>query len=116
MKKLALTIALSALASTAYAGGAKTSILHCGCNIDGTDMVYKEISVSKKSKGHRNHVATSTDACVSGYDVENNPLYTDFVRTGDDCTLAGELTGLIACSAFDTPPAADDSCGAQLVQ
>ena len=116
MKKLILTIATATLASTAYAGPGKTAILHCGCTEDGDAMVYEEISVSSKSKGHRNHVATSTDACVSGYDLDDNPIYTDFVRTGDDCTLDGELNGLSDCADFDLPPVEGDVCGAELVQ
>jgi len=115
MRKLALTIAISALASTAYAGGGKTSILHCGCTEAGDAMVYEEISVSKKSKGHKNHVASSADACFVGY--ENDlPLYQDFIRLGDDCSLTGNLDGLSACNTFDTPPEAGDNCGAVPIQ
>jgi hypothetical protein len=115
MKKLILTLAISAMATTAYAGGGKTSILHCGCTEAGDAMVYEEISVSKKSKGHKNHVATSADACFVGY--ENDlPLYQDFIRTGDDCTLTGNLDGLSTCASFNTPPNAEDPCGAVPIQ
>ena len=116
MKKLALIFFTATLASTAYAGTGKTSILHCGCTDEGDAMVYKEISVSKKSKGHRNHVATSTDACVSGFDLDGNPLFTDYVRTGDDCTIDGDLDGIADCAEFDVPPVAGDTCGAELIQ
>ena len=115
MKKILLTLAISAVASTAYAAKEKTSILHCGCTEAGDAMVYEEISVSKNSKGHKNHLATSTDACVSGYDIEGSPLFTDFVRTGDDCSLSGSLDGLISCAEFDVPPVAEDICGAELI-
>jgi hypothetical protein len=116
MKKIALTIVISAFASTAFAGGAKTSILHCGCTEDGTAMAYEEISVSKNSKGHKNHVALSADSCMSGYDSDGFALFTDFVRTGDDCTLGGSLDGLTACAKFDVPPVELDECGAPLIQ
>jgi hypothetical protein len=116
MKKLILTLAISAIASTAYAGGGKTSILHCGCTEIGDAMVYKEISVSNKSKGHKNHVSSSSDACFVGY--ENDlPVYQDFIRIGDDCTLKGDgLDGLSKCDGFEVLPQPEDICSAVPIQ
>lgn len=111
---LALT-SLFAYSTAVIAGGNKTSLLHCGCTDAGDAMMYHEISVSSNSKGHQNHTATSTDSCLTGYDVEGNGIYVDFVRTGDDCTLNGEVDDLIACEDFDTPPVAGNICGEELI-
>ena len=75
-------------------------------------MVYKEIRVSSKSKGHKNHIATSTDACLTGYEADGSEIYTDFVRAGDDCTLDGNLTGLTACESAMEGAA----CGMEIIQ
>ena len=118
-KTLTLGLALTALAvssTTAIAGGNTTSLLHCGCTDTGDAMMYHEISVSGNSKGHQNHTAASTDSCLTGYDTEGYGIYADFVRTGDDCTLEGELEGLIACADFDSSPIAGDICGVELIQ
>lgn len=73
-------------------------------------MLYEEISVSKKSKVQKNYLASTTGACFVGY-MEELPVYQDFIRIGDDCTLNGKLDGVGACADFDTPPQAGDSCG-----
>jgi hypothetical protein len=112
---LALT-ALAASSTASIAGGNKTSLLHCGCTDTGDAMMYHDISVSGNSKGHQNHTATSTDSCLTSYDAEGYGIYADFVRTGDDCTLEGELEGLIACADFDSPPIAGNICGEELIQ
>ena len=70
MKKLVLTLALSAITSTAFAGGGKISILHCGVDEGGDVMRYVAISVSKSARGHTNHVIGSTDS------VETKKLFT----------------------------------------
>ena len=91
MKKLVLTMALSAIASTAFAGGGKTSILHCGVDEDGEVMRYVAISVSKRAKGHMNHVAGSIDSVDTGEIDENGEaIYVDYERTDMDCVLEGE--------------------------
>jgi len=115
MNKIFTALAITALtlsATTAFAGKNKTSILHCGCSESGDAMVYKEIRVSSKSKGHRNHIATSTDACLTGYEADGSEIYTDFVRIGSDCTIEGNLTGLSPCET----PMAGDTCGAEIIQ
>jgi len=91
MKKLVLTMALSAIASTAFAGGGKTSILHCGLDEEGDVMRYVAISVSKRAKGHMNHVAGSTDSVDTGeIDESGEAIYVDYARTNSDCVLEGE--------------------------
>ncbi len=107
MKRLLLSLALSAIAAAAYAGSGKTTILHCGCAEEGGPLVYKEISVSKYSKGHRKHEVGSIDACLTGTGVS-----IDFTRSGDDCTLEGELYGLTACDAKASEPTEGDVCTA----
>jgi len=108
MKRFALSIAVSALASSAYAGGEKSTILHCGCSEleEGIPVVmeYKEISVSSKNKGHQRHVVDSESTCVIGYLEDETPIVQVFARTGDDC---GELGNLSACSG----QIAGDVCG-----
>jgi hypothetical protein len=91
MKKLVLTLALSAIASTAFAGGGKISILHCGVDEGGDVMRYVAISVSKRAKGHMNHVAGSTDSVDTGeIDGNGEAIYVDYERTNMDCLLEGE--------------------------
>jgi hypothetical protein len=97
MKKLALTLAISAMAATAYAGGGKTSILHCGVELGDANMVYKAISVSKNSKGHgKNHVIGSIDSVATGTfdETTGEEIYIDYVRAGADCLLEGEAGDL----------------------
>jgi hypothetical protein len=82
----------------------KSAILHCGCNETADGMVYVEISISSKSRGHDEHVAGSIDSCFDGVDTFN-----DVVRTGSDCLLDGpQLRDPIA--ACDTQSAGQD-CG-----
>lgn len=119
MNKLLLSVAFCAITSTAYAGGHKTSILHCGCTETGAGMVYKEISVSKRSKGHvKNHLVGEFDSCFAGYAEDGSEIHNEFLRTGSDCTLEGEmeLEGLPACDSNpedEIPGSVEgDSCAA----
>ena len=91
----------------------KATVLHCGCNLAGTDMVYTEISINSKSRGHDAHVATTIDSCFDGADT-----YTDVVRIGDDCQLTGPPLGdpIDECSSMTTPPVAGDDCGGVMIQ
>jgi len=72
----------------------KSTILHCGCNELGDGMVYTEIEVSSRTRGHDAHVAGSIDACFDGIDT-----YNDVVRTGSDCQLSGPPLGdpIVSC-------------------
>jgi hypothetical protein len=97
MKKLVLTLAISAMATTAFAGGGKTSILHCGVGSGDLNMTYKAISISKNSKGHgKNHVVLSIDSVPTGAfdELTNEEIYVDYVRAADDCLLEGEAGDL----------------------
>jgi hypothetical protein len=133
MKKL--TLVLLSLVLFGFAGSAmaekpvdkpakpeKSAILHCGCAWDGiaANMEYKEISISSKSRGHDAHVATTVDSCFNGEEeVEAGifeDVYTDFVRSGDDCQLDGPPLGdpILDCPEVD-PPLVGDTCGAELI-
>ena len=122
MKKLLATSACLLL--SCFVGGAmaakpaKSTILHCGCSEDGTTMVYEEISISSKSRGHDAHVATSVDSCFVGYDEAGDEMYQDFVRTDSDCQLDGPELGdpIEFCADFEAPPVAGDECGAAMGQ
>jgi hypothetical protein len=104
MKKIALALAISAMASTASAGGGKISILHCGIEYGDETMNYVEISVSKKAKGHFNHVAGSIDSVDTGMlDGDELPIFVDYVRNGSDCVLGEDLWGdLQSCGELQT--------------
>jgi hypothetical protein len=86
----------------------KSTILHCGCNETADGMVYVEITISSKSRGHDQHVAGSIESCFDGVDS-----YNDVVRTGSDCQASGpELRDPIdACGE----QIAGDECGALVI-
>ena len=95
MKKLVLTLAISVMATTAYAGGGKAPILHCGVELGDANMTYKAISVSKNSKGHgKNHLIGSIDSVATGVFDDEEEIYVDYVRAGDDCLLEGDAGDL----------------------
>lgn len=74
----------------------KVTILHCGCSDDGGPMLYVDITVSSKSKGHLHHEAGSMASCSDGADS-----YIDFVRNGSDCQVddgSDPIDGLEFCS------------------
>ena len=98
----------------------KVTLLHCGCEWDGVEatMVYKEITVSSKSKGHFKHVAGSIDSCYAGQ-VEVDvgvyeDVYLDFVRNGSDCQLDGPSLGepILDCTEG---LAAGEPCGVEVI-
>ena len=69
----------------------KVRIAHCGCNSDGTDLVWKHIKVSTNAKGHLNHLAWSEErpkdvGCLNADESEENLLQ----RAAGDCRLSGE--------------------------
>lgn len=81
------------IAGVSVAGPPKSTILHCGCTEAADAMVYVEISISPRSKGHDQHVFASVESCFDGVDT-----YIDLVRTGDDCHLDGPPVGALdAC-------------------
>jgi len=112
-----ISIALSALVALVTVGAAgaalanppgRSTILHCGCNEAGDGMVYNEITVSSRTRGHDAHVAASIDSCFDGIDT-----YNDVVRTGSDCQLSGPPLGdpIASCDG----PAEDDVCGTLII-
>ena len=69
----------------------KVRIAHCGCNDDGTDLVWKHIRVSTRAKGHLNHAAWSDQrpkmvGCLNADENEENLLR----RAAGDCRLSDE--------------------------
>ena len=125
MKKL--TLILFSLVLIGFAGIVmaekpdKSTVLHCGCAWDGefATMVYGEITISAKSRGHDAHIVGSIDSCKDG-EVFNEELevwedtFSDFVRNGDDCQLSGPPLGdpILACEG-DPAPVAGDACGVE---
>ena len=110
MKKLIVSMACLSVfgfAGTALAGNHKTDIAHCGCNADGSDLEWQFLSVSKNSKGHRQH---------EDYDEEN--CYVDdvligmYLRQYDDCILTpGQtLEGVDECVLVNITPVLGESC------
>lgn len=122
MKRLTTLTSIIALASAMVWGASvavaapnghgpaeKATVLHCGCNLAGNDMEYKEISINSKSRGHDAHVVGTIDSCFDGVDT-----YTDVVRLGDDCQLDGPPLGdpIDECGT----PVAGDDCGGEVIQ
>jgi hypothetical protein len=96
-------------ASTAIAARpGKANILHCGCAVDeagNLGMAYIDVNVSSKARGHNKHGAGTIDSCFDGVDTS-----IDFIRTADDCQLAGtQLGNLSACETISA--SAGDLCG-----
>jgi len=125
MKKLLTTISVVCLGMFLFTGTAsavpphgKSTILHCGCNDDGTALIYKEISVSSKARGHLNHLAQSATSCGTGVFEDEVEITKDFVRAGDDCQVGGKSIGdaMEMCVDFDTVPDAGDVCGMEFVE
>ena len=119
MKKLILALAISSLATTAYAAGGKTSILHCGVELGDANMVYTAISVSKNSKGHgKNHIVGSIDSVATDTfdDITGEEIYVDYVRAGDDCLLEGTAGDLGIAALCDEVTQYDGAiCGMQAI-
>ena len=85
---------------------AKSTILHCGCNLAGDGMVWSEISISSNSRGHDNHVFGTIDSCFDGVET-----YTDVVRMVDDCLVDGPQLRDPIAECGDVAPIAGDPCG-----
>jgi hypothetical protein len=126
VKKLTLvflSLVLLGFAGMAMASQDKSTVLHCGCAWDGLDatMVYKDISISSKSKGHDAHLVGTVDSCYAGtveIDVDVfEDVFVDFVRNGDDCQLDGPPLGdpIFGCDGFDPVPVAGDPCGVAVI-
>jgi hypothetical protein len=73
-------------------------------------MVYEEISISSRSRGHDAHIVGTIDSCFDG--VEES----DFVRTGSDCQISGPPLGDPIADCGEDGPFAGDVCGVPVVQ
>ena len=89
----------------------KTTILHCGCSDSGDALVYEEISVSSRSRGHSNHLIGSVESCDVLDEDGNVTATADYSRIGPDCLVDadGELEGLGSCD--DVIVGAGNQCG-----
>jgi len=101
--------ALTLSATTAFAGGHKAALAHCGCNADATNLEWKIINVSQSSKGHKQHQTGDIETCVTVDAATSEELSYNFERAANDCTLTdgGELMGVAICAA---DPVQGDSC------
>jgi hypothetical protein len=103
MKQTALiliSLMLLGFAGSIMAGKDAKTIRHCGCVYDsltGVDMVFHDVMVAGKSKGHRNHLADSEDLCFAGLDDFFEPTFELWARSADDCMVDGINTNLVAC-------------------
>jgi hypothetical protein len=84
----------------------KVRIMHCGCNEDGTDLVWKQIRVSSRAIGHLKHqpyseVNERMVSCIANNSVEEVEIEH---KPGGDCVLPeeeaniGREGGLPTCS------------------
>ncbi len=114
MKKVSIVLGcLLLLGFSTNALAAKSSVAHCGCNDDGSDLVWTYLEVSSKSKGHKQHNMSDLEECYIDVLVDEVwvEVYVDtYERAADDCTFNGtELSGLSAC---DPIPTEGESCAA----
>lgn len=106
---LAIT-AFTLSATTAFAGGPKTSLAHCGCNANGDDLEWQIINVSSKSKGHQQHLAGDMETCVVTDDAGIIVMETNFERGESDCIISGTLENVGNCPTAIPFPMQDESC------
>ena len=101
--------ALTLLTTTAFAGGQKSALAHCGCNSNATDLEWKIINVSQSSKGHRQHKVNDIETCVTINDVTGEEMSFTYERAANDCTLVDEglLLGVAECNP---DPMEGESC------
>lgn len=125
MKKLSLAISLACMGLVGVSGNVladkptEALLYHCGCeafdegDVGATsDLVWKEIIVSSKSKGHRRHLADDEENCTyedEFYVTQDNFLtrgFNDLQDEGNDPALLGVDT----CESGVDCPTAGDSC------
>lgn len=99
------TLTLSS--TTAFAGGPKTALAHCGCNAEATDLEWQIINVSSKSRGHQRHLAGDMETCVVTDDTGAIVFEVNFERGESDCIISGTLENVGLCP---TVPLQDESC------
>ena len=102
------TLALST--TTAFAGGPKTIIAHCGCNAAATDLEWQIINISSKSKGHQHHQKYDMETCVATDDAGTILMEANFERGESDCIISGTLVNVGNCPAAIPVPEQDESC------
>ena len=105
MKKLSILLfsaLLLVLAGPAMAKKPKEDVYHCGCNVDGTDLVWSGLNVSRNSNGHRNHMAGDPEGCYAWVDLVWTHI-DDYTRAYRDCEAPGgvNINGVIDCFATD---------------
>ena len=105
----------------------KVRIAHCGCNADGSDLVWKHIQVSTRAIGHLKHLASTEErpkqvGCLNAEETAE----TLRLRAAGDCRLVEEgNTGEIrkgdrvmpdcAIPSEGLNPMIGASCGAEVV-
>ena len=124
MNKLLLaliSVLLLGFAGSAMAAKDAKVIRHCGCYYDTIEdeasMIFHDITIAGKSKGHKNHVVTGEDfddLCFAGLDGDELPTYTPFARTAADCEPEGaDLDDDIAACVDEEE---FDPCGEEFVE
>ena len=96
--------ALIGVASIANAGNHKTDVWHCGCatNDAGTELRWTMLSISEKSKGHKNHIFNQHEDCVSTVindDGSTTSTTHHLMRAASDCQDTDILMGVGVCPA-----------------
>ena len=91
----------------------KADVYHCGCvAVDEqtatatAELQWKLLSISSKSKGHKNHEADDLETCMY-VDESLTARSNELERGFDDCELGDLLIGVATCSI---EPFAGDSC------
>ncbi len=106
MKKLTLvllSLVLFGFVGNVLAKQPKEDVYHCGCNADGTDLVWTRLNVSKNSNGHRNHEADDPESCYT-WVIDVWTWVGDYDRGYDDCEDADggvNINGVGDCDYTD---------------
>jgi len=96
------------------------TIRHCGCyydSIGGAAMIFHDINVAGKSKGHKKHVVTDDDyddMCFAGL-VEEEPTYLPFERTMADCEVSNKDSDIAQCTGGGDDDEFD-VCGEEVIE
>jgi hypothetical protein len=84
----------------------KVLIAHCGCNTDGTDLVWKQIRVSTRAQGHLKHVPfsdiNSQEVGCSALDMAGEPVEISHKRNVSDCVMPDEGNNIGAVGGLET--------------
>ena len=118
-----IAVLLLGFAGSAMAAKDAKEIRHCGCYYDSigdeASMIFHDIFVAGKSKGHKNHVVTEDDfddMCFDGLEGDV-ATYKPFSRTKADCEPEGaDLDDDIEACADDGEHDEFDTCGEEFVE